>query len=356
MTKIRKGQAPDKLSRDAFGDRFRTPFFDPMFDAEREALSRIEEIAWEAYRKSRKSPVTKKAGRGFADPDYDLSTEWRANRDAILRAEQVQKEPASSARVLLVSAAARNDGTCPGEMAKSYRLCEAATEAFEERGIEVDLLDLSHLSSVYGRKIYPCKSCVATAMPLCHWPCSCYPNHSLGQTGDCMAEIYERLARAHGMMIVTPVYWGQAPGGLKLMMDRLVCADGGNPDPTSTDGKDAAKAKKLELDGWPYPKHLAGRVYGLVVHGDVSGAASLRDGLSEWLEWTGFIPSGAQSQIDRYIGYFQPYATSHDALDKDEAIVEETKNVARAVSNAVAALRAGTLTIPDRNLKEPRQK
>ena len=52
------------------------------------------------------------------------------------------------------------------------------------------------------------------------------------------------------------------------MIDRLVCADGGNPDPTSTGGKDAARAKALELGGWDYPKHLAGRAYGLVVHGD----------------------------------------------------------------------------------------
>jgi hypothetical protein len=33
------------------------------------------------------------------------------------------------------------------------------------------------------------------------------------------------------------------------MIDRLVCADGGNPDPTITQGKDAAMAKQLELDG-----------------------------------------------------------------------------------------------------------
>ena len=60
--------------------------------------------------------------------------------------------------------------------------------------------------------------------------------------------------------------------------------------------------------------------------------------------------------IDRYIGYWQPYATSHDALDKDEAIVAETRNVARAVAAAVAQLRAGTLVVPDRDLKPPRQK
>jgi len=52
------------------------------------------------------------------------------------------------------------------------------------RGFEVDLLELSRLNSEYGRVIYPCKACVSTAMPLCHWPCSCYPNHAMGQVGD----------------------------------------------------------------------------------------------------------------------------------------------------------------------------
>ena len=108
-------------------------------------------------------------------------------------------------------------------------------------------------------------------MPLCHWPCICYPNHALGQIGDWMAEIYERWSAAHGVISLTPVYWYQAASALKLMIDRLVCADGGNPDPTSTSGKDAEKAKAIELQGWAYPKHLAGRVYGLVVHGDVAG-------------------------------------------------------------------------------------
>ena len=58
------------------------------------------------------------------------------------------------------------------------------------------------------------------------------------------------------------------------MIDRLVCADGGNPDPTSTGGKTASKAKELEMAGWDYPKHLAGRAYGLLVHGDVAGRST----------------------------------------------------------------------------------
>lgn len=104
-----------------------------------------------------------------------------------------------------------------------------------ERGaFDVDVLDLSRLTSEYGRVILPCKACVSTAMSLCHWPCSCYPNHAMGQVNDWMNEIYPRWVAAHGVMIVTPVHWYQAPSVLKLMMDRLVCADGGNPDPTWT--------------------------------------------------------------------------------------------------------------------------
>ena len=46
-----------------------------------------------------------------------------------------------------------------------------------------------------------------------------------------MNEIYPMWVQAHGVMIVSPVNWFSPTSGLKLMMDRLVCADGGNPDP-----------------------------------------------------------------------------------------------------------------------------
>jgi multimeric flavodoxin WrbA len=344
------------MSREAFRAHFQRSYFDPAFDGEREAIARLEVIAWDGYSQQRKAPLTEKAGPGFNNPDYDLSIEWRKTRDALIAAEARQKNPVGPSRVLLIIGAARNDGTCPGEASKSFRLANATDEIFHADGIEVDRLDLSLLMSDYGRKIHPCKSCVATAMPLCHWPCSCYPNHGLGQADDWMAEIYERWVSAHGVMIVTPVYWGQAPSALKLMIDRLVCADGGNPDPSSTSGKDPEKAKALELAGWPYPKHLAGRVYGVVVHGDVGGVEEVNQALCGWLDWTGLIDAGASARLGRYIGYFQPYATSHDELDKDFAVFEEVRNVARAVSKAVAEMRAGRLAPPDANLSAPRQK
>ena len=356
MTEIRKGQAPAVLSRSAFHERFIESFMDPAFRAEDAAISRIEAVAWQAYEEGRKSPVTRKAGAGYADPDFELSVEWLQTKARIEKAQAAWGEATTPSRVLLICGSARNDGTCPGEISKTFRMVKWADEVLQQAGLQTDLLDLSLLTSSYKLNIHPCKGCVSTAMPLCHWPCSCYPNHSLGQTSDWMAEIYERWTAAHAVIIVSPVYWYQSPSPLKLMIDRLVCADGGNPDPTTTHGKKPSEAKALELAGWDYPKHLAGRVYGVVVHGDVAGIEGSRRDLCDWLDWMGLIDAGVQSRLDRFIGYYEPYATSHETLDADKNVQEEVRNVARAVGIAVTELRAGKLSMPDKNLARPRPK
>jgi multimeric flavodoxin WrbA len=140
------------------------------------------------------------------------------------------------------------------------------------------------------------------------------------------------------------------------MIDRLVCADGGNPDPTLTGGKDAERAKAIELKGWHYPRHLAGRAFAVVVHGDVVGAETLRRMLADWLSDIGLIDAGKKSQVDGYIGYQQTYATSHDDLDHDDGFQEQTRNAARALAEAVRMLRRGELRQPDAKLREPRPK
>jgi len=356
VIEVRKGQAPAPLERVEFNARFRASYVDPAYRAEDQSIARLEEIAWVAYTEGRKAPITQKAGPGYANPDYDLSSEWAATKERIQEAQQRWADPGGPSRVLLICGSARNDGSCPGEISKSFRLLQMAREIIEQADIEADVLDLSLLTSDYARHIHPCKGCVSTAMPLCHWPCSCYPNHALGQTNDWMAEIYERWVAAHGVVIVSPVYWYQSPSPLKLMIDRLVCADGGNPDPTSTLGKKADKAKEIEMAGWDYPQHLAGRAYGLIVHGDVAGIEGSRRALSDWLDWMGFIDAGAQARLDRYIGYFEPYATSHEALDQNTTVQEEARNVARAVAQSVVELRSGRLQAVQPKLSRPRPK
>ena len=354
--RARTGQGEVKLSREEFARRLGERFHDPAFDAVRAELERIIDVAWEGYDEYRKSPRTRPAGPGFADPDFELPVEWLAARDAIHEAQRLHDDPSVRSRILLVNGAARHDQTCPGEMSKSFRLATLARREIERAGFECDLLDLSHLTAQYGRHILPCKACVSTAMPLCHWPCSCYPNHAMGQVNDWMNEIYPRWVAAHGVMIVTPVYWYQAPGVLKLMIDRLVCADGGNPDPTRTRGKDPERAKALELAGWDFPRHLSGRLFSVVVHGDTEGTDTLRRSLTDWLHDMDLEQASHEAALDRYIGYYEPYATSHEALDRDEPVQEETRNAARALVEAVSLRRAGELPRVGRKLRDPRPK
>jgi multimeric flavodoxin WrbA len=355
--KARKGMPSTTLDKAEFERRLRRRYYDPAFAPRDEDIEKILAIAWEAYKDDRKAPLIRRAGAGFADPDYELSIEWLGARDAIHRAERQQKSARAKPRILLINGSPRSNQTCPGEASKSWRLARIAQRVFQrEPGFEVELLDLSRIVSERSLHIHPCKACVSTAMPLCHWPCSCYPNHSSDQINDWMNEIYPMWVAAHGVMIVTPVHWYQAPTVLKAMMDRLVCADGGNPDPTSTSGKDPEKAKAIERRGWGFPRHLAGRAFSLVVHGDSAGTENLRRSLSDWLGDMGLIGAGHQAEIDRYVGYYEGYAENHVALDEDRGFQEETRNAARALIEAVNLMRRGKLAQPDRRLEEPRPK
>jgi multimeric flavodoxin WrbA len=178
----------------------------------------------------------------------------------------------------------------------------------------------------------------------------------MGQVNDWMAEIYPRWVAAHGIMILCPVNWYQAPSSLKLMMDRLVCADGGNPDPTLTGGKNPQRAKEVELKGWHYPRHLAGRVFSVVVHGDAAGAETLRRILTDWLSDMGLMAAGNAALVDGYLGYYKPYATSHDDLDGDKDFRAEVLNAARSLVEGVRLMRRGQLKQPDAALRHPRPK
>ncbi|MEO8171140.1 MAG: NADPH-dependent FMN reductase, partial [Oxalobacteraceae bacterium] len=55
-------------------------------------------------------------------------------------------------------------------------------------------------------------------------------------------------------------------------------------------------------------------------------------------------------------GYYESYAESHEALDRDLALQQEVRNVASAVANAVAEIRACSLSKPDADLHPPRPK
>ena len=211
-------------------------------------------IAWEAYQEGRKAPLTRRPERGSPIPTTSYRSNGARRATGCSRAEARQRDPATRSRVLVIVGAARNDGSCPGEISKTFRLAKFAREMLEQprtrnrsarpepAHVRIRPADLS----LQGLRVDG-DAAVPLAVQLLSQS-RARPDRRLD------GEIYERWAAAHGVIIVTPVYWYQAPSALKLMIDRLVCADGGNPDPTATRARIPHKAKALELAGWPYPQ------------------------------------------------------------------------------------------------------
>src|ERR1051325_11209089 len=100
---IRKGMPSTELTREAFEQRFKGRFSDPAYAPLAREIQAITDVAWDAYSDDRKAPRTRQAGPGFADPNYDLSVEWLAARDAIAEAQRRHENPAEPSRILLVN-------------------------------------------------------------------------------------------------------------------------------------------------------------------------------------------------------------------------------------------------------------
>jgi hypothetical protein len=67
-------------------------------------------------------------------------------------------------------------------------------------------------------------------------------------------------------------------------------------------------------------------------------------------------PAGSASELDRYIGYWKPCATSHADLDADTAFQEEVRNAARALLEGVLSKLESRLITIGKSLQKPRKK
>jgi multimeric flavodoxin WrbA len=137
-------------------------------------------------------------------------------------------------------------------------------------------IDYEDIGNVFGReKIQSCNACVSTSMALCCFPCNCYEKDNKDEP-DLMwnLDLYARLDLADAWAIVGPVNWYAMSSNLKLMFDRLVCMNGGNPDESTIDHKDPEKAMALEHSPeWEAMSvnHLEGRTAGFFCYGDGGG-------------------------------------------------------------------------------------
>ncbi|MBA4149049.1 MAG: NAD(P)H-dependent oxidoreductase [Verrucomicrobia bacterium] len=175
-------------------------------------------------------------------------------------------------RVLIIAGSDRRQYNCPGVDSKARTLMLRMAERLPQDW-EIDYEDLGNL---FGRaRIQSCNACVSTSMALCVWPCNCYePENS--KEPDLMwdLDLYSRLDLADAWAIIGPINWYGPTSNLKLMFDRLVCMNGGNPKEELIEHKNPELAIKLEHSPeWKElsQNHLEGRTAGFFSYGDGGG-------------------------------------------------------------------------------------
>ncbi|MEO8765743.1 MAG: NAD(P)H-dependent oxidoreductase [Ginsengibacter sp.] len=182
-------------------------------------------------------------------------------------------------RIIIISGSDRRQYNCPGVDSKSRTLMLKMAEMLPKEW-EIDYEDIGN---VYRReKIQSCNACVSTSMALCVWPCNCYTKDD-NKEPDLMwnLDMYARLDMADAWAIIGPVNWYSCSSNLKLMFDRLVCMNGGNPDEGTIDHKNPEKAMALEhSDQWKGMSlnHLEGRTAAFFCYGDDGGDEFGNDG------------------------------------------------------------------------------
>ena len=187
-------------------------------------------------------------------------------------------------RVLIISGSDRRQYNCPGVDSKSralmLRLAERLPQTWE--------IDYEDLGNVFARaRIQSCNACASTAMPLCVWPCNCYEKHNKDEP-DLMwdLDLYSRLDLADAWAILGPVNWYAPTSNLKLMFDRLVCMNGGNPKEDLIEHKNPELAMKLEPTAvWKElaQNHLEGRTAGFFCYGDDATEERNEDGRPRYI-------------------------------------------------------------------------
>jgi len=181
-------------------------------------------------------------------------------------------------RVLVIAGSDRRQYNCPGVDSKARALMMKVKDLLPAHW-EVDLEDLGN---VFGRaQIRSCNACVSTSMALCVWPCNCYEQSSRREP-DLMwnVDVYARRDLADVWAIIGPIKWYAPSSNLKLMFDRLVCMNGGNPREDLIEHKDPELAIQLEQSPqWQAlsRNHLEGRTAAFFCYGD-GGADEEDDG------------------------------------------------------------------------------
>lgn len=210
-------------------------------------------------------------------------------------------------RVLLIAGSSRSVYNCPGADSKASYFVERFAETLPNDWV-VDIFNIGN--DYLLPKIQSCNGCVSTSMALCVWPCNCYKRHSFFEP-DLMwdEDLYGRFYAADAIVICAPVNWYGPTSSLKLLFDRLSCANGGNPNDKLIRHKDATLAAKLESSqdwGKLSLNHLEGRTAFFFVYGDDGNEEMGSDGAPKILKHKAYFDTQEEKEFSTPYNAYRP--------------------------------------------------
>jgi multimeric flavodoxin WrbA len=207
-------------------------------------------------------------------------------------------------KVLLVAGSQRRLNGCPGLDSKARALMHRMLGRLP-LGWQADHVDIGN---EHGKpKIQSCNACVSSSMALCVWPCNCYgpgSDHQPDLLWD--LHLYERLARADAWAFIGPINWYAPSSNFKLLFDRLVCMNGGNPRPDLIEKKSTLLAQALERSAqWKElsRNHLEGRSAGFFCYGDRGADETGADGRPDLLQHKKWFDPADEPFPDERLAY-----------------------------------------------------
>ena len=229
-------------------------------------------------------------------------------------------------RIFVVAGSSRRVTNCPASDSKAKFFTERVREKLPEDWI----IDIFNVGNDYVLpKIQSCNACVSTSMALCVWPCNCYERHSFFEP-DLMwdEDIYGRIYAADAIMVCAPVNWYNVTSSIKLMFDRLVCANGGNPDARLINHKDGALAAKLEhAPQWKglSINHLEGRTAAFFVYGDEGGDEFDEDDRPIIVRHKEYFAPKEEAKMGRVTPFYAPviWQCRYSGIEVPEYLIRE---------------------------------
>jgi len=176
--------------------------------------------------------------------------------------------------IIIFQGSPRKINSCANQVPKTQKIAEYLIEKWSVFS-NLELIDLS----VGNTTIQPCKACISTSNGMhCHWKCTCYKKGSV-KSPDLMYEsdIYDKLEKCDGFLVLTPIHWYSVSSQVKLMFDRLVCANQTITKEQANDIFGKGNIKNSELTGRAelsgkyknlLKNHLEGKWAAFYAHGD----------------------------------------------------------------------------------------